>query len=180
MNNKTRMWMSGVVIAAAVLVVATVGAANQTPRTPSVPVAPTAAAPALETEAREAVAQFYKALNVLFSGDMQLMNDVWSHADDVTYMGPAGGYQVGWKNVGEELSRQAAMKLGGKIAPSDIHGIAIGGALAIVSNYEKGENVDAAGKTVQVSIRATTTFRREGGKWKMIGHHTDLIPSMTK
>ena len=124
------------VIAASVCLAAILGGANQTP--------PAAAAP--EKEAREAVAQFYTALNAMFTGDMKPMNDVWSHAADVTYMGPAGGYQIGWKNVGEELGRQAAMKLGGKIEPSDIHVIAIGGALAIVSNYEKGENLDATGK----------------------------------
>jgi hypothetical protein len=27
-----------------------------------------------------------------------------------------------------------------------------------------------------VSIRATNLFRKESGAWKMIGHHTDLLP----
>ena len=95
-------------------------------------------------------------------------------------MGPAGGFQVGWKDVGDELSKQAAMKLGGKIEPSEIHVTAVGDALAVVSNYEKGENVDSKEKKFSVSIRATTMFRSEGGKWKMIGHHTDLLPKMGK
>ncbi|MSR34106.1 MAG: nuclear transport factor 2 family protein [Phycisphaerales bacterium] len=162
--------MSDIVIAASLCVAAILGVANQA----------SAQAAAPEKEAREAVAQFYTALNALFTGDMKPMNDVWSHADDVTYMGPAGGFQVGWKNVSEELVHQAAMKLGGKIEPSDIHVIAFGGALAIVSNYEKGENINTAGKKFPVSIRVTTTFRCEGGKWKMIGHHTDLLPSLVK
>ena len=167
------MWMPGLVIAASVCVSALLAGANQ--------VAPKATSPAMpkaEQEVREAVAQFYVALNVLFAGEMKPMNDVWSYADDVTYMGPAGGFQVGWKNVGDELSKAAAMKLGGKIEPSEIHVTAVGDALAIVSNYEKGENVDAAGKIFTVSIRATTVFRGEGGKWKVIGHHTDLLPGM--
>ena len=134
--------------------------------------------PKAEQEVREAVAQFYVALNVLFTGEMKPMNDVWSHADDVTYMGPAGGFQIGWKDVGDELSKQAALKLGGKVEPSEIHVTAVGGALAIVSNYEKGENVDSTGKKFAVSIRATTMFRSEGGKLKVIGHHTDLLPGM--
>ena len=68
------------VIAASVCVAVILGGAKQAP--------PAAAAP--EKEAREAVAQFYTALNAMFTGDMKLMNDVWSHAADVTYMGPAG------------------------------------------------------------------------------------------
>lgn len=167
MKNKKAMWMSGLVIAASVCASVLLLGANQV-------------APKPEQEVREAVAQFYTALNMLFTGEMKPMNDVWSHADDVTYMGPAGGFQVGWKNVGAELNRQAALKLGGKVEPSEIHVIAVGGALAIVSNYEKGENMDSTGKKSTVSIRVTTSFRSEGGKWKMIGHHTDLLPALAK
>jgi ketosteroid isomerase-like protein len=28
----------------------------------------------------------------------------------------------------------------------------------------------------KVSIRATNIYRKENGQWKMIGHHTDLLP----
>src|SRR5262249_7592753 len=49
---------------------------------------------------RAAAAQFYVALQVLFTGDMGPMTQVWSHADDVTYMGPGGGFDVGWQKVG--------------------------------------------------------------------------------
>jgi ketosteroid isomerase-like protein len=27
-----------------------------------------------------------------------------------------------------------------------------------------------------VSIRTTTSFRKEGDAWKVIGHHTDTLP----
>src|SRR5207248_1555757 len=48
-----------------------------------------------DTQAVEQVsAQFYKSLNVMFTGDAAPMLQVWSQADDVTYMGPAGGIQV--------------------------------------------------------------------------------------
>ena len=39
----------------------------------------------------EAVAGFYAALNTMFKGDLGPMLEVWSHADDVTYMGPTVG-----------------------------------------------------------------------------------------
>ena len=32
------------------------------------------------------------SLNLMFAGDLGPMKDVWSHADDVTYMGPDGGF----------------------------------------------------------------------------------------
>lgn len=123
----------------------------------------------------DASARFYAALNTLFTGDAAPMLQVWSHRDDVTYMGPSGGYQVGWAQVGPLWEQQAKLKLGGRVEPTDSR-TTIGGDLAVVSTVEVGENTNADGKTAQVSIRATNVFRKENGTWKMIGHHTDLLP----
>ena len=132
-----------------------------------------------EQGVRQAVAQFYTALNTMFTGELGPMKEVWSHANDATYMGPGGGFQVGWDQVLAEWEAQAAKKLGGKVEPADIR-ITAGQDLAIVSDIEKGENTNAAGKVEKVSIRATNLFRKERGKWKMIGHHTDLLPYLAK
>ncbi len=125
-----------------------------------------------------AFSQFHAALNALFTGDAGPMKAAWSHADDVTYMGPVGGMQVGWKQVEPYWEAQAAKKLGGKVDPKDVHVIASSG-LAVASYYEKGENV-IDGKPQPVSIRTTTTFRKEGGQWKVVGHHTDTLAYLQK
>jgi ketosteroid isomerase-like protein len=127
----------------------------------------------------QAVGQFYTALTAMFTGDLGPMKEVWSHADDVTYMGPSGGFQVGWDQVLKTWEEQAAMKLGGKVEPTGMR-ITVGQDLAIVSNVETGENTNVAGKAEKLSIRATNLFRKEHGKWKMIGHHTDLVSSLAK
>jgi ketosteroid isomerase-like protein len=133
-----------------------------------------------EHKVRAAVDQFYVALNSMFAGDVERMNDVWSHADDVVYMGPDGGFQVGWTAVFKEWKEQAAMKLGGKVEPENVT-VTIGDKLAVAYDLEKGENKDAKGNAAPVSIRATNVFRRgDDGAWKMISHHTDLIPGITK
>jgi ketosteroid isomerase-like protein len=124
---------------------------------------------------RESAEQFYFALNAMFTGDLEQMKKVWSHADDVTYMGPSGGYRVGWAQVLADWEAQAAMKLGGEVKPKDMR-ITVGRDLAVVSNCEVGENVGQQGKPRKVEIRATNLFREEDGKWKMIGHHTDILP----
>lgn len=127
----------------------------------------------------EAAAQFYSALGAIFTGDVEPMQKVWSHADDVTYMGPGGGFRIGWEQVLADWKAQAAMKLGGEVKPKDIR-ITVGQDLAIVSNYEIGENVGPDGKPLKVVIRATNLFRKEDGKWEMIGHHTDTLPHLQK
>jgi len=132
-----------------------------------------------EKDVRAANAQFYAALNKMFSGDVAPMKEVWAHSPTVTYMGPNGGILVGWNQVQDSWEKQAAMKLGGTVNPEDIQ-VTVGSDLAVVSAYEKGENTNADGKTAKVSIRATNLFAKDGGKWRMIGHHTDLLPYLAK
>lgn len=141
----------------------------------AIPVGPAFAASGNDEAVRAANSQFYDALAAMFVGDAEPMGKVWSHADDVVYMGPDGSYQTGWTQVQQEWVRQAAKKLGGKVSPERIL-VTTGKDIATVSLIETGENKDAEGKSLPVSIRATNLFRLEGGKWKMIGHHTDKLP----
>lgn len=138
---------------------------------------PTQAAQDDDTSVKEAAMQFYAALNTMFTGDVAPMLEVWSHADDIVFMGPQGGMYVGWEEVRPQWEAQAAIKLGGKIEPHDMH-IFVGEDLAVVQDYEKGENTNVQGKTVSVSLRATNVFRKESGKWKMISHQTDELSGL--
>jgi ketosteroid isomerase-like protein len=124
----------------------------------------------------DAAAQFYRALNAMFTGELAPMVEVWSHGRDVTYMGPGGDFRVGWDQVLASWKEQAAMKLGGKVHADNMR-VIVGRDLAVTHNVEVGENVKD-GQVLKVSIRATNVFRKESGKWKMIGHHTDLLPHL--
>ena len=160
MKNRLAVWVSLFLFACG-----SVASASASPK----------AAAGDEKAVRAAAAQFYAALNRMFTGDLGPMTEVWSHADDVTYMGPGGGFQVGWPKVLENWKAQAAMKLGGSVEPADMR-VTVGRDIAVTSNYENGENTNAKGERQKLSIRATNVFRKESGKWKMIGHHTDLLP----
>lgn len=135
--------------------------------------------PADKKEVLAANDQFYTALNALFTGELTPMKAIWSHANDVTYMGPVGGFQVGWDAVSKDWEAQAAMKLGGTLAASEMRAT-VGRDLAVVSGIENGEGLNVKGETQKVSIRATNIFRKEDGQWKMIGHHVDLLPQMAE
>jgi ketosteroid isomerase-like protein len=140
------------------------------------------AVPAVAGE-RDAVlaanARFYAALNQMFKGELAAMKTVWSHAADVTYVGPTGNFEHGWAAVLKDWQGQAAMKLGGKVEPTGIR-VTLGRPMAVVSDYEMGENTNAQGNIERVKLRATNVYRKEGGRWKMVGHHTDLLPYLAK
>jgi len=123
---------------------------------------------------RQAADQFYQALNAMFTGDIAPMKAVWSHADDVAYMGPGGSIKIGWSKIWKDWESQAARKLGGKVTAKDVHFV-VGDDIAVMYARESGANTNIGGKREKVDIRATNLFRKEGGAWKMIGHHTDLL-----
>jgi ketosteroid isomerase-like protein len=125
-----------------------------------------------------ATRQFYAALNSMFGGDASSMDQIWSHSDKVTYMGPGGGIATGWDEVQAIWQQQAGLKLGGHVEPGELH-VTVGQDVALVECYEQGINLGANGGALPVRIRATNSFRQENGQWKMIGHHTDLLPFLS-
>ena len=122
---------------------------------------------------RAANDQFYAALNAMFIGDLAPMNAIWAHRDDVTDMGPFGGRLMGWKEVGAEFEKEAAMKLGGRVVCLDVI-VKAGGDMGYTVCVEQGENMSADGKPVVVRFRATNVFRLIKGQWKLVHHHTDI------
>ena len=126
---------------------------------------------------REALHKFHAALNDVFTGDVQPMIAVWSHADDVTYQGPNGAYRKGWDEVYADWEAQAAMNLGGRVEPQELRMVS-GPEIAVVHNIVKGTNLDIDGNPFDVSLRATVVLRREDGTWKVVGVHTDLLPNL--
>jgi ketosteroid isomerase-like protein len=123
-----------------------------------------------------ATANFYAALNTMFTGDGRPMKDAWSRAKDITYMGPSGLYLVGWEKIEQEWITQTASKLGGRVTPQQVHTV-VGADLAVITCIESGENI-VNGKKETVRIRSSTVFRHENGAWKVIGHQTDPLGYM--
>ncbi|HEX9881432.1 MAG TPA: nuclear transport factor 2 family protein, partial [Hyphomicrobium sp.] len=104
-----------------------------------------------EIAVRQAADDFYDALNAMFKGDVAPMTAVWSHAEDVVYMGPGGSIKVGWDKVQKDWEGQAARKLGGKVNPKDVH-FTVGDKLAVMYAMESGENTNIGGKREKVAI----------------------------
>jgi hypothetical protein len=121
---------------------------------------------------------FYNALNILFTGNGQPMKDVWSHADDVSYMGPDGLYLIGWDNIELMWNSVATLKLGGRVNPQQIHTV-ISTDMALISCVEVGEN-ELNGKVETVSIRSSTVFCIRDSAWKVVAHQTDLLGYMSQ
>lgn len=131
-----------------------------------------------EKEVREASAQFYAALNSMANGDAGPMGDIWSHSKDVSTMHPIGGREVGWDEVKGPWAQVAGISTGGQIELDD-QLIRVGDDIAFELGTERGQ-ATMAGEQISFEQRVTNIYRREGGSWKIVHHHTDLSPAMVE
>lgn len=127
---------------------------------------------------RLASKQFYAALNLLLNGNARPMAEIWSHRAFVTTMHPVGGRETGWDQVRAAWGKVAEAAEHGKVELKD-QLIQVSGDMA----YEVGlEDVQSkfAGHDVEAKLRVTNIYRREGGAWKIVLHHTDISPALVE
>jgi uncharacterized protein (TIGR02246 family) len=126
-----------------------------------------------EDEVRAVSARFYSALNNM---DVSRLEDIWSQDGTVTTMHPMGGEEIGWPAVRQSFEQAAT-------ATTDVHVeladqmIQTGEDLAYEVGIERGHG-KVAGERIELEHRVTNVYRREGGQWKMVHHHTDISPAM--
>jgi ketosteroid isomerase-like protein len=131
---------------------------------------------AVPAAVRKASKSFYAALTAMAQGDAGPMGAIWSHSATVTTMHPIGGREKGWSKVKAPWTQIAAMCSGGKVTLSSQLIRAVG-SMAYEVGVEKGHMV-LAGTRIDIEHRVTNVYRREGGAWKIVHHHTDLSPAM--
>jgi len=129
-----------------------------------------------ENEVREASGQFYDGLNRMLEGDLSVMEGIWSHDATVTAMHPVDGRVVGWEEVRSSFMPFTEMASEGTVRLHD-QLIRVLGDVAYEVGVESGQ-FKFAGQPITIGHRVTNIYRREGGRWKIIHHHTDVSPSM--
>ncbi len=129
-----------------------------------------------ESDVRKASEQFYAALNRMGNGEKGVMAAVWSHAPSVTAMHPIGGLTAGWDAVSDSFDQVAGMAADARISLRD-QVLQVHGDIAYEVGVEQGE-FKMGGIPIRLEHRVTNIYRREGGEWKVVHHHTDTSPGM--
>jgi ketosteroid isomerase-like protein len=130
----------------------------------------------IEDEVGKASDQFYAALNRLFNGNADSMEDIWSHDSTVTALHPIGDRTVGWDDVREsyqdiaQIAEQGQVKLDDQI-------IQVIGDFAYEVGVDHGQAI-FAGYQVTLDYRVTNIYRNEAGSWKIVHRHADISPAM--
>jgi ketosteroid isomerase-like protein len=127
-------------------------------------------------EIQRASEQFYAALNQMAAGAGSSMDAIWGHGTDVTALHPIGGRNEGWDEVRAAFEQVGSVASGGQVRLRN-QLIEVGTDLAYEVGIEEGE-LTMAGEHISFEHRVTNIYRRVGGEWKVVHHHTDLSPAM--
>ncbi|HEX5502792.1 MAG TPA: nuclear transport factor 2 family protein [Thermomicrobiales bacterium] len=129
-------------------------------------------------DVRQVSDRFYSGMNRAINGDpgaMSELPDVCSQTDDMTLMSEMGGRQLGWPEVRATWEMGAQAVSGGSVAVSDLRVTLLGQDGAYTTGTLTASVLIGA-TPLHFSARCTDVFRREGGAWKLIHHHLDMLP----
>jgi ketosteroid isomerase-like protein len=121
-------------------------------------------------------AKYSEAAKLFYDGKPDAVKALWSHRDDVTLSGAAGGETAkGWKQVSERLGWASAQFFKGSKSVEQIQ-MTVSGEFAYVVQYEHilfyppGQS-----KQSKRDYRVTTVFRREPEGWRVVHRHADTM-----
>lgn len=126
----------------------------------------------------EMLARYADAATLFYNGQPDAVKALWSHADDVTLSGAAGGATArGWKEVSERLD-WASSQFSGSRGTKAVEKIQTGasGEFAYIIQYEhiryhpRGQAEEA-----RRDYRVTTIFRHEAAGWRVVHRHADTL-----
>ena len=127
----------------------------------------------LDANAAEFIERCHRALKEHTGGNPRPYLDLWSDANDVSLMGGVGGHQVGIDQV-TELPTAAAKTLNYETWDAENLVTGFDEALGFTVELERLTR-HVGGEMEEMSLRATTIYRREEGAWKVIHRHGDSL-----
>ena len=124
-------------------------------------------------ELKAFVDRCHAAITEQSQGHPQAFLDLWSHADDVTIMAAIGGYQIGFDAVRDLLTEASKTQHFDGWRAENMATV-LDENLAFTVELEHYAHTDD-GEDKGMTLRATQIYRREGGQWRVIHRHGDIL-----
>jgi ketosteroid isomerase-like protein len=133
--------------------------------------------PQIETDEHEVLVAnqtFYQALQSL---DLEKMEAAWWHEDWVSCLPPGQELILGWEDVLASWAAifRSTMRMHVAVSRPRVHVVGDAAWVSCIENvtssYETGFET--------ALIEATNIFVRRNGEWRLVHHHTTLLPGRT-
>src|SRR5437016_3750139 len=134
----------------------------------------------IEEEFRAFLARRQEATAAFFNGDPEPWKAMAAQTEDITMFGGFGGFEQGWKAVGDRYTWAAARKAEGAVQVKLI-ACHVTPAMAYTVAIERGEvRATGAQDFAPKALRVTEIFHREGSAWKLVHRHADPLVSVQR
>lgn len=116
------------------------------------------------------------AANAYVNGEPGPLSEIVAETSPATFFGPMGGQTVGTQEVSSKYAGDAkAFQAGGE---SSIEVLEMGssGDIAYWIGFQHATaRMQGKVEPVAMDLRITEIFRREGGEWKLVHRHADML-----
>jgi ketosteroid isomerase-like protein len=122
------------------------------------------------------IEESHRALDAFMRGDPAPLQALFSQRDDVSLANPFGPAQRGWLQVRDTMARAAANYRDGRAVGIERIAEFLTPELGCIHELERFEaKVGGSEETTQFSLRCTSVFRLEDGRWRIVLRHADPI-----
>jgi ketosteroid isomerase-like protein len=122
------------------------------------------------------IAKYHRAADEFSRGRPDGVKALYSHREDVALANPFGPPASGWEKVSEALDFASSRFRDGEVTDFERIALYSGSDLAVLLELEAWQaKVAGSDELSPFLLRVTTTFRLEGGDWKMVHRHADPI-----
>jgi ketosteroid isomerase-like protein len=127
-------------------------------------------------ELDELIERFNPAQGEFLKGNVESMNNLFSHREDVTLNNPLSPPAHGWDEVARTMERAASQFRDGQIVAFETIEKHATAEFAYVVRVERAKaKVGGSDDIVPIALRVTMVFRPEDGTWKIVHRHADPI-----
>jgi ketosteroid isomerase-like protein len=134
-----------------------------------------------ETEFLSFLERCHEALTSQSHGDSTPYLSLWSREDDVAFMAPMGGYQLGFEQVSGLLSAAATVQDYETFRADNLVTVVSGGSAHTVEIERIARRPDPERKSEwpdQLTLRVTCVYRREKESWKVVLRHANIYQDL--
>jgi ketosteroid isomerase-like protein len=127
-------------------------------------------------EIDELIERFNLAQGEFLKGNVESINNLFSHKEDVTLNNPLSPPAHGWEQVAATMERAASQFRDGQIVAFETIEKHATAEFAYVVRVERAKaKVGGSDDIVPIALRVTMVFRPEDGTWKIVHRHADPI-----
>ena len=130
----------------------------------------------LPSDLVQLIEEYHRATDAFTKGNPEPLKSLYSQRDDVTIANPFGPAARGWKKASETIERAATNYREGEAIGFERTSDYASADLAFMHEVERVRSkVGGSDQLAPISLRVTTVFRREDGRWRIVHRHADPI-----